>query len=95
MYIFVNSIPIEILRAKTEADPGPKRNADFSSDLGGYKESWLTNSALVYEPRCGGRGELRPAGSQSMSTAVEYKWSPNKLWTSDSIFNLCSDPIDS
>ncbi len=21
--------------------------------------SWLTNSALVYEPKCGGRGELR------------------------------------
>ncbi len=21
--------------------------------------SWMTNSALVYEPKCGGRGELR------------------------------------
>jgi hypothetical protein len=30
--------------------------------------SWLTNSALVYEPKCGGRGELR--GSQPMSTVV-------------------------
>ncbi len=29
---------------------------------------WLTNSALVYEPICGGRG--RVAGSQTMSTAV-------------------------
>ncbi len=23
------------------------------------RRSWLTNSALVYEPKCGGRGELR------------------------------------
>jgi hypothetical protein len=30
--------------------------------------SWLTNSAHVYEPKCGGRGEA--AGSQPMSTAV-------------------------
>jgi hypothetical protein len=28
--------------------------------------SWLTNSALVYEPKCGGG----VAGSQTMSTAV-------------------------
>jgi hypothetical protein len=30
---------------------------------GGYKEcslSWLTNGALVYEAKCGGRGEQRP-----------------------------------
>jgi hypothetical protein len=30
--------------------------------------SWLTNSALVYEPKCGGRGVV--AGSQSLSKAV-------------------------
>ncbi len=30
--------------------------------------SWLTNSALVYEPKCGGRGGV--AGSQPMSAAV-------------------------
>ncbi len=30
--------------------------------------SWLTNSALEYEPKCGGGG--RVAGSQPMSTAV-------------------------
>jgi hypothetical protein len=46
--------------------------------------SWLTNSALVYEPKCGGRGGV--AGSQPMSTAVHR--SPNKLWRSSSIFNL-------
>ncbi len=45
----------------------------------------LTNSALVYEPKYGGRG--RDAGSQSMSTAVHR--SPNKLWRSNSKFNLC------
>ncbi len=47
--------------------------------------SWLTNSALAYEPKCGGRG--RVAGSQPMSTAVHR--SLNKLWRSNSIFNLC------
>jgi hypothetical protein len=39
---------------------------------------WLTNSALVYEPKCGGRGGV--AESQPMSTAVHS--SPNKLWRS-------------
>jgi hypothetical protein len=43
--------------------------------------SWLTNSALVYEPKCGDRGGV--TGSQSMSTAVHR--SPNKLWRSNSI----------
>jgi hypothetical protein len=32
----------------------------------GYCLSWLTNSALLYEPKC----SRRVAGSQSMSTAV-------------------------
>ncbi len=45
---------------------------------------WLTNSALVYEPKCGGKGVV--AGSQPMSTAVHRN--PNKLWRSSSIFNL-------
>jgi hypothetical protein len=31
--------------------------------------SWLTNSALVYEPKCGERGELR--GLKPMSTAYK------------------------
>ncbi len=46
--------------------------------------SSLTNSAVVFEPKCVGRGGV--AGSQPMSTAV-YK-SPNKFWRSNSIFNL-------
>ncbi len=46
--------------------------------------SWLINSVLVYEPKCGGRVGL--LGSQPMSTAVHR--SPNKLWRSNSIFNL-------
>ncbi len=46
--------------------------------------SWLTNSALVHEPKCGGKGGI--LGSQQMSTAVHR--SPNKLWRSNSIFNL-------
>ncbi len=32
------------------------------------RPSWLTNSALGYEPKCGGRGGV--AGSQPMSTVV-------------------------
>ncbi len=32
--------------------------------------SWLINSALVFEPKCGGRGGV--AGSQPMSTAVHH-----------------------
>ncbi len=45
--------------------------------------SWLTNSALIYEPKCGGC-----AGSRLMSTAVQCTWSPNKFWKNNSIFNL-------
>ncbi len=52
--------------------------------------SWLTNSALVYEPKCGGGGGV--AGSQPMSTAVVHR-SPNKFWRSNSIFNLCTAKI--
>jgi hypothetical protein len=50
----------------------------------GCRLSWLTNSDLVYEPKCGGGGGV--AGSQPMRTA-EHR-NPNKLWRSNSIFNL-------
>jgi hypothetical protein len=33
--------------------------------------SWLTNSALVYEPKCGSGGGGGVAGSQPMSTVVQ------------------------
>jgi hypothetical protein len=49
--------------------------------------SWLT---LVFEPKCGGRGRI--AGSQPISTAVHK--SPNKLWRSNSIFNLCHQKLN-
>ncbi len=52
-----------------------------SSLPGGYKRcrlSWLTKS--------GGREGI--AGPQPMRTAVHK--SPNKLWRSNSIFNLCN-----
>ncbi len=51
--------------------------------------SWLTNIALIYEPKCGGRGGV--VGSQPMSTAVDR--SPNKLWRTNFIFNLCCQRI--
>ncbi len=47
--------------------------------------SWLTNSALLYEPRCG--------GGCGVSAVQLYTWSPNKLWRSNSIFNLCCHPL--
>jgi hypothetical protein len=41
---------------------------------GGHKEmssiSWLTNSALLFEPKCGGRGGSGVSGSANESTAV-------------------------
>jgi hypothetical protein len=46
--------------------------------------TWLTNSALVYEPNYRGWGVV--VGSQPMSTALHR--SPNKLWGSNSIFNI-------
>ncbi len=39
--------------------------------------SWLTNSALVYESKCGGRGEV--AGSQPMKTAVYITWHGDQI----------------
>ncbi len=45
----------------------------------------LTNSALVYEPKCGGKG----AGVQGLSQLVQLcTCSPIKLWISNSIFDL-------
>ncbi len=46
--------------------------------------SCLTYSALVNEPKCGGRGGV--AGSQPMSTGVHR--SQKKHWRSNSVFNL-------
>jgi hypothetical protein len=43
--------------------------------------SLLTNSAFVYEPKCGGE---EVAGYQPMSTAIHR--SSKKLWRSNSIF---------
>ncbi len=53
------------------------------------RPSWLTNSALVNEPKYGAKGGV--AGSQPISIAVHR--SPNKLWRSNSIFNLCLRPM--
>ncbi len=40
--------------------------------------SWLTNNALVYEPKCGGRGGVQ----------LYIHRSPNKLWRYNFIFYL-------
>jgi hypothetical protein len=47
--------------------------------------SWLTNSDLVYEPKCEGAGGCGVSANEY--TAVHR--SPKKLWRSNSIFNLC------
>jgi hypothetical protein len=45
---------------------------------------WLTKSALLYEPKCGGRER----GLQGLSPWVQlFTWSSDKLWRSNSIFN--------
>ncbi len=41
--------------------------------------SLLTNSALVYEPQCGGRGRVCGASANEYSCAHHVTWSPNKL----------------
>jgi hypothetical protein len=64
-------------------DPGLEMNFYPHGVTKRCRLSWLTNSALVYEPKCGGGGVT---GSQSVSTAVHR--SPNKLWRSNSIFYL-------
>jgi hypothetical protein len=49
--------------------------------------NWPITPSYTYEPKRGGRGGVGcVAGSQPMSTAIH--WSPNKLWRSNSIFNL-------
>ncbi len=68
------SLPLGLLQAKPIKQGVTKR----------CRLTWLTNSALVQEPKCGGGGVT---GSQPMSTTVHR--SPNKLWRSNSIFNLC------
>ncbi len=49
---------------------------------------WLTNSALEYEPKCGGGGCCGVSANECSCAA----WSPNKLWRSNSIFNLWHTP---
>ncbi len=47
--------------------------------------SWPTNSALVFEPNCGGMGELR-----GLSQWVQLHWSLNKLWRSTVSSMFCT-----
>jgi hypothetical protein len=50
--------------------------------------SWLTNSALVHtSPNAGGWGGCGVSANEN-SCAHHVTWSPSKLWTSNSIFNL-------
>jgi hypothetical protein len=68
----------------SHSSQGSQTNRCLAIESGGYKEV-STNSALVYEPKCEGRRGV--AVFQPMSTDVRR--SPNKLWRSVSIFNVC------
>jgi hypothetical protein len=51
--------------------------------------SWLTNSAIVYEPKCGRMGWMGwGGGGVSANEQSLCAWSLNKLQRSNSIFNL-------
>jgi hypothetical protein len=54
--------------------------------------TWLTNSALVYEPKFlgGSCGIL----ANEYSCVHHVTWSPNKLWRTTSIFSLCLPPFE-
>jgi hypothetical protein len=52
------------------------------------KRCRLTNSALVYESKCGGGGSCGVSANE-LSYVHHVTRRPNKLWKSNSIFNLC------
>ncbi len=56
--------------------------------------SRLTNSALVFEPKCRGTGVGGGVAASQPTSAAIYR-SPNKIWRSNSIFNLCVHPFSS
>ncbi len=56
----------EMKVVKTTLDEGAEQGVTKRCRL-----SWLTNSALVYEPKCGGGGEV--AGTQPMSKDVHME----------------------
>ncbi len=59
-------------QASAPAQRGQKRAQKFHRWVKRFRLSWLANSALVYESKCGGRGGV--AGSPPMSTAVDITW---------------------
>ncbi len=54
--------------AQSHPPPSPPNQAILRGLSKRCLLSWLTNRALVYEPKCGGTGGI--AGTQPMSTAV-------------------------
>jgi hypothetical protein len=54
--------------------------------------SLLTNSALVIRFQMRGEGGSCRVSANEYSIAHHVTWSPNKLWRSTSIFNLCLQP---
>ncbi len=54
-----------------------------------FRQPWRRRkNKNLHESKCGGREELR--GLSQWGTVQLCTWSPNKLWRSNSIFNLCS-----
>jgi hypothetical protein len=57
--------------------------------------SWLTNSALVYEPKCGKGGGCCGVLTNKYEICTNCTWCPNKLWRSNSnIFKLWAESLD-
>jgi hypothetical protein len=50
------------------ANPSRLRKKERKKERNGYRLSWLTNSALVFEPKCGGMG----GGGGCGVSAIEY-----------------------
>ncbi len=51
--------------------------------------SWLTNSALVYEPKCGGGGELRGISQWvQLSNGNASETKANESFDNDVFFNI-------
>jgi hypothetical protein len=76
-----NKVGASIMRGKGLKDIYLAWQTECKSNNIGQGVSWLTNGALVYEPKCGGG----VAGLSHMSTAVHMEPKYSILWRSNSI----------
>jgi hypothetical protein len=67
----------------------PSRDTPHQGVTRRCRLSLLTNSTLIYQSKRGGMGRGCGVSANEYSYAHHVTWSPNKLWRSNSIFNLC------